>query len=274
MDFFSLLQAVITAVYLAGTVLVFAGPMLHRERLKSLGNAAAVAGFALHTVDLALYLSLERGAALTEGSFYFSFLAWSILAIYFILWWRLRLGFLGLTAAPLALLLFAASLATVGTRAGMPKALTGLFFSLHIGALFASISLLTMAFGAAVAFLYLERKIKTKTKLTGLGKEMPSLSVLDKVNHWTILPGFPLFTLGVGSGFIWARLEFGRVFSRDPKEVVALFIWFLFALLFHQRLALGWKGRKTASMAVWVFAFTLISLAGVNLLLPTHHGFK
>ena len=274
MDYFSLLQAVIIAVYLTGTVLVFAGPILHKDRLKSLGNVAAVAGFALHTLDIILYLSLERGLALTEGSFYFSLLAWSLLLIYFILWWRLRLGFLGLTAAPLALLLFVSSLASVGTRVPMPKSLIGVFFGLHIGSLFASISLLTMAFGAALAFIYLEKKIKTKAKLSGLGKEMPSLSVLDKVNHWVILTGFPLYTLGLVTGFLWARQAFGRVFSWDPKEVVALFVWFLFALLFHQRLALGWRGRKTAVMAIWVFGFTMLSLVGVNFFVVTHHGFK
>ena len=58
---------------------------------------------------------------------------------------------------------------------------------------FLAISLLAMACGAGAAYLYLERKIKTKEKLAGFAKALPSLSACDTVNRWAVAaPASPL----------------------------------------------------------------------------------
>ncbi|MGD9609579.1 MAG: inner membrane protein YpjD [Desulfovibrionaceae bacterium] len=259
--------------YFVGATLHLLGIVFGRPGLRRLGSLATVAGFALHTVDLAVLLGAEGGTALLSGEFYFSLLAWSLLVIFLFLWWRLRLELLGLLAAPLALFLFLSSQAVTATRMPLPKALGGLFFGLHIGALFLAISLLAMACGAGAAYLYLERKIKTKEKLAGFAKALPSLSACDTVNRWAVAAGFPLYTVGLLSGFIWAKLTWNRIFSYDPKEIIAIGVWLFFAFLFHQRLFLGWRGRKTAKMAIWIFSLTLVSLLLINFFVPTHHSF-
>lgn len=252
--------------YLLG--IVAAKPMLRRA-----GSLTTVAGFALHTLDLALLLTLEGGTALVSGQFYFSLLAWSLLFIFFLVWWRLHLEVLGLLAAPLALLLFLSSEIVTASRLPLPRLLGGLFFGLHIGALFLAIALLAMAFGAGAAYLHLERKIKTKTKVAGFARTLPSLSACDAVNGWAVAVGFPLYTVGLLSGFIWAHFTWHRAFSGDPKEITALAIWLLFAFLFHQRLFLGWRGRKTARLAIWIFSLSLVSMLCINFFVPTHHSF-
>jgi ABC-type transport system involved in cytochrome c biogenesis permease subunit len=259
--------------YFVGATLHLLGIVTRRPGLRRCGSLATVAGFALHTADLAVLLGAEGGTALLSGEFYFSLLAWSLLFIFLLLWWRLRLELLGLLAAPLALFLFLSSQAVTATRMPLPKALGGLFFGLHIGSLFLAISLLAMACGAGVAYLYLERKIKTKEKLAAFAKGLPSLSACDTVNRWAVAVGFPLYTVGLLSGFIWAKLTWNRIFSYDPKEIIAIAIWLLFAFLFHQRLFLGWRGRKTAKMAIWISGLTLVSLLLINFFVPTHHSF-
>lgn len=274
MGSFEILQLIITGLYLLAAILFFTGVFANRERLRALSSWMAVVAFGLHTVDIGAVLFMHRGAALASGNFYFSLFAWSLILIYFVVWWRLRSHFLGLTASPLALILFFSSTAVQHLTVTMPKKLTVLFVGMHIGTLFLSMALLAMAFGAGMAFMYLDRKIKAKEKLEGFRKEMPSLETFDKVNHWAIVAGFPLYTFGLVSGFIWGRQTWGKVFTWDPKEIIAVFIWFAFAFLFHQRLIYGWKGRKPARLAIWVFLFTLVSMVGVNFLLPTHHSFK
>ena len=263
----------VLAAYFFGATLHLLGVVSGRKKLRHAGEALTVSGFALHTMDLLVLLAAEGGAALLLGEFYFSLLAWSLLLICLFLWWRLRLEMLGLLAAPLALFLFLSSQAVTAQRMPLPKALGGLFFGLHIGALFLAISLLAMACGAGVAYLYLERKIKTKEKLSGFSKALPALSTCDTVNRWAVGAGFPLYTVGLLSGFIWAKLTWNRIFSYDPKEILAIGVWLLFAFLFHQRLFLGWRGRKTAKLAIWIFGLTLVSLLVINFFVPTHHSF-
>ncbi len=273
MSSLELLRLCVAALYLFGTLLFFAGALSRKDALKRAASWCAIIGFGLHSVSLALDIAGQSFQTLPRG-FYVKFLSWSFLAIFFLVWWRLKLHFLALIASPLALLLFVFSLTLQHKQAVMPESLSGLFFGLHIGSLFFSLALLGMAFGAGIIFLHLNRKIKTKEKLTGFNKDLPALAVFDQVNHWAVLFGFPLFTLGMLSGFIWARFTWGRVLSWDPKEVVSIFIWLFFAVLFHQRLMLGWRGRKPAKMAMWLFIFTVVSLMGVNLFLPTHHSFQ
>jgi len=259
--------------YFLGAILYLLGIVAGRPRLRRLGSLTTLAGFVLHSADLAVLLALEGRIALASGGFYVSLLAWSLLVIFFLLWWRARLESLGLLAAPLALFLFLSSQAATGSRVPLPGLLGGLFFGLHIGALFLAIALLAMACGAGVAYLHLERKIKTKTKVAGFAKTLPSLATCDAVNRWAVAVGFPLYTIGLLAGFTWAHFTWHRTFSCDPKEVTAIAIWLLFAFLFHQRLFLGWRGRKTARLAIWIFVLSLVSMLCINFFLPTHHSF-
>ena len=80
------------------------------------------------------------------------------------------------------------------------------------------------------------------------------MAALDRINGLATLVGFPFYTLGVICGFVWAGLAWGSMFSGDPKELMSLAVWALYALLFHQRQALGWQGRKPALMALGIFS--------------------
>lgn len=269
LELFSLLVIIL---YGMGTLAIVGGMALRKEHLKHQANWLAVAGFALHSVVLMLSLAGHSWEELSKG-YYVQFLSWSMLVIYFFLWWRMRLVFLAITASPLALLLFIGSFTLTGVQGKLPPQLAGWFFGLHIGTLFLSFGLLAMASFSGLIFLRLDKKIKSKKILTHFDKEMPALAVFDKVNHLAVIAGFPLYTIGLASGFVWARLAWGKIISGDPKEIVSILIWFLFAWLFHQRLVLGWRGRKAAKAVVWLFAFSVFSLVGINFFMPTHHSF-
>lgn len=262
----------IILLYGLGTLAIVVGMAAHKPVLKTASNWLAIAGFVLHTAVLLILLYNTGWAALSKG-YYLQFLSWSMLLIYFFMWWRLRFSFLSLTASPLALLLFIKSYMVQGVQGKLPESLAGLFFGLHIGTLFLSFGLLAMAFGAGIIFTRLEKKIKTKEPLNDFDKEMPALASFDKVNHIAVTAGFPLYTLGIASGFVWAGLAWGKVISGDPKEIISIVVWFMFAWLFHQRLALGWRGRKAATAVIWLFAVSVFSLVGINFFMPTHHSF-
>lgn len=272
MSTLELVSIAIIVLYGFGTLFIVAGITGRKETLKRLSNYCAIAGFTLHTIVLHGSLMTLGWEKLPTG-YFIQFLSWSLLVIYFFMWWRLRLTFLALTAAPLAFLLFIGSFTLEGVKGTLPPSLVAPFFGLHIGTLFLSFGLLTMAFVSGLLFLRMDRKIKRKERLSTFEKDLPALSTFDKVNHLAVVAGFPLYTIGMASGFVWARLAWGRLISGDPKEIISILVWFIFAWLFHQRLIRGWRGRKAAKAIVWLFAISVFSLVGVNLFMPTHHSF-
>ncbi len=269
-----LFELIIALLYLCGSIAYPIGLGLRYAALKRAATWTSGAALALHTVDLIMRLTDTGASTLQHGQFYISLLGWFIVLMFFVLWWRLKHDFLSMITAPLALILFSSSLAVSTQVLAVPEQWSALWFSLHVGTIFVSLALMAMAFGAGLVYLYLERKIKTKARLPEFSKDLPSLETFDRANHWAVLIGFPLYTISLLSGFVWASFTWKRVISWDPKELISLFIWLIFALLYHQRLGLGWKGRKPAKTAIVLFALCAISLLGVNFLLPTHHSFR
>lgn len=273
MEWTSLIEYAVVALYFSAAALFPTGMIGRRQPLMRLAALCTVGGFGLHTLRIALAFAAFRQATFSQGGLYFSLLAWVVLGLFLIIWWRKRLEFMALAAAPLALLLYLASMSIPQSVIKLPGTLSGLFFTLHIGSMFVSISLLAMAFAAGALFVHIDGKIKAKEKLTGFRKDLPSLNTFDLANKWAVLWGFPLYSLGLLAGFVWGRFEWGRMITGDPKEIVTLIIWGVYAYLFHQRLAMGWRGRKAALLAMMVFVFCVVSLVGVNFLTKSHHNF-
>ena len=78
--------------------------------------------------------------------------------------------------------------------------------------------------------------------------------------------GFPLLTIGIISGAVWANEDWGSYWSWDPKETWALITWLTFAIYLHTRLNKGWEGKKAAYVAAVGFIIIWICYLGVNLL--------
>ena len=269
-----LFDLLIALLYLTGSVAYPLGLGLRRQFLKRVAVWTSVVAVGLHTLDLGVRFAEIGAANLQHGQFYMSLLAWFVVLVFFVLWRRLKHDFLAMITAPLALILFSSSLAIRTQVLAVPQHFSALWFSLHVGTIFVSLGLITMAFGAGLAYLHLERIIKTKAKMPNFSKDLPSLETFDRANHWAVSIGFPLYTISLMSGFLWASFTWKRVVSWDPKELISIAIWILFAVLFHQRSALGWRGRKPAKTAIVLFALCLVSMVGVNFLLPTHHSFR
>lgn len=271
---FRLLDFFIAILYFTGALSFLIGLIYSNKKIQDRSVIITATGFGLHSLDLVLKYTLGIGEILTQSQFYISLLAWSFLLIYFLLWWRLKLKFLSITAAPMALLVFTGSLAISPSTLPIPGILQGLWFGLHIGSLFISMALLALAFGAGLTYIYLDRKIKSKTRLSNVSKDMPSLNSFDRANHLAVIIGFPLYTVGVLSGFIWAAFTWKTIFTWDPKEVITVIIWLIFAWLFHRRVSGAWKGKKPAQMIILIFILTLTSFIGINFFTETHHSLR
>jgi len=99
------------------------------------------------------------------------------------------------------------------------------------------------------------------------------LSDLDSLSFRILAFGFPLLTLGILSGAVWANEAWGSYWSWDPKETWAFITWLIFAFYLHTRLQYGWEGKKSASVATFGFFILWICYLGVNLLGKGLHSY-
>lgn len=99
------------------------------------------------------------------------------------------------------------------------------------------------------------------------------VETIDNISYRIIGLGFPLLTIGIISGGVWANEAWGSYWSWDPKETWALITWLVFAAYLHARITRGWQGRKPAILAATGFVVVWVCYLGVNLLGKGLHSY-
>ncbi len=228
---------------------------------------------ALFHATAILVRSIEiRQLAVTSSQEALSFFAWMLVVTYLVVQTRLQLRILGSFVAPLAVLfMFISSIlpAHIIPRGGIFQSGWVIF---HVTTLFFANALFALAFSAGIMYLLQERQIKRKSFGFLYGR-LPSLERLDKINYYCLIVGFPLMTAGLITGFAYASVDsvWRSPWNWDPKEIFALITWVIYAISLHERLTVGWRGRKAAWMAIFGFLAVLITFLGVNLFMKGHH---
>jgi cytochrome c-type biogenesis protein CcsB len=96
---------------------------------------------------------------------------------------------------------------------------------------------------------------------------------LDNISYRIIGLGFPLLTIGIIAGAVWANEAWGSYWSWDPKETWAFITWLVFAAYLHARITKGWQGRRPAILAATGFLVVWVCYLGVNLLGKGLHSY-
>lgn len=132
-----------------------------------------------------------------------------------------------------------------------------------------------VAFGLGIMYL-----IKVRHKGGSLKVEqsswldrLPNENILDDIAYKMIGFAFPMLTLCIITGAIWANYAWGTYWSWDPKETWSLITWLVYAAYLHARLMYGWKGKRAAWMAILGFLAVLFTFFGVNYFLPGLHSY-
>lgn len=172
---------------------------------------------------------------------------------------KFKVNALGIIVAPVGLMVTLGTffLGTSADTSSLPIAFTGF----HVFANLVGVALFLLACGAAIMYLIQERRLKKKKLLLGKKSNLPALDSLDKAIHRFLILGFPLLTVGVASGTVWAReLELG---SPDMvlRTIVGYGTWLLIAAILILRGAAGWRGRRAAYGAVAGFICEVVMLS-------------
>jgi ABC-type transport system involved in cytochrome c biogenesis permease subunit len=272
MNWTEILPGLVLLHAVMATVAVLSGFLSRNERIKLAASGLLLAVFTIQTSQLIVMIVLRENAEIAQTD-YIQILIWMLAALSLYVWRVKRLHSLGLILAPLNLVIALWAM-LFGMEQALPVGKTPAgFFTIHIGCMFASLALVALGFCAAIIFLLQARILKAKAAISGFMQDFPSLSRLDSINKFTVSAGFIAYSLGIVFGMVSARLQWGMLLNYNPKEVLSLIIWALYAFLFQQRLAKGWQGKKPAIMIIVIFAACLFSLVIVNMFMTTHHGF-
>lgn len=260
-------------IYFVATVAYLAYLIKPRETLGQASRWLITAGFLLHCAfTLDRYLEAGR-TPITNLHESLSFFSLSIVGVFIIIERKYKVFILGSFVTPVALILMLVSTIFPTAITPLNPALKSKWLAVHTTVAFFGYATFAVAFGAAIMYLIQEHFLKSK-KLGAMYQKLPSLDKLDDINYRCLTFGFPLLTLAIISGAIWAETAWGTYWSWDPKETWSLITWFVYAALLHGRLTTGWRGKKAAILAIIGFFVLLFTFIGVNLLLPGLHSYK
>lgn len=156
-------------------------------------------------------------------------------------------------------------------------ALQSNWLTVHVISYFCAYAVLTVSFVSSIIFFVVRRKSPAE------GEEDPSRK-FTLVTRKSIQFAFPLLTIGLITGAVWAKQAWGEYWSWDPKETWSLITWLIYLNFLHLRYTLPglvasmkWKPR-TAPFLENIFAFSGFLLngftyLGVNYLLAGLHAY-
>jgi ABC-type uncharacterized transport system permease subunit len=171
---------------------------------------------------------------------------------------RFKIDVVGAFVAPMALTFLLAS-RLVAANVAEAHQFRSAILPFHVAANLMGVALFTLAFAAAVAYLVQERRLKQK-KLDGVMQRLPPLDALDKAEHRFLILGFPMMTIGILTGTLWAKeVEAGGA-AEITRAAFGYVSWSLFGLVLLLRAAAGWRGRRAAYGTIAGFGFALLVL--------------
>jgi len=229
-------------------------------------------GFVLHTISIVLrYADAGRMPAVNPHEA-ISFFSWCIVLIFLILEFRYKIGLLGSFIMPLVFVLMLSSAMLPREIKPLSPELQSYWLSIHTILAFIGNAAFAMASGIGVMYLIQERYVKSKHP-SGLFQRLPSLQILDEINYRLITIGFPLLTLAIITGALWAKSAWGSYLRGDSRVLWAIVTWLTYAVVLHTRLLAGWRGKRSAILSIIGFITILIAFFGIKLIKKGLHVF-
>ena len=145
-------------------------------------------------------------------------------------------------------------------------ALQSPLLAIHVGA-----AVLAYAV-AGVAFLAAAAELGQRATADGIGL-LPTAETARAVGHRAVLIAFPILTIAIALGSVWANLAWRSYWSNDPKELAAAATWLVFGAYLH----VAARRDKWERLAPWLivlgFAGVLFTYIGAGLFFIGEHSY-
>lgn len=141
-----------------------------------------------------------------------------------------------------------------------------LLLTVHVGTAALAYAVSGVAFVAAAA------EIGQRASGHAL-KALPSAAALRAVAHRSVLVAFPILTVAIVLGSVWANLAWRAYWSNDPKELAAAATWLVFGAYLH----VAGRRDRWQRLAPWLillgFAGVLFTYIGAGLFFVGEHSY-
>ena len=105
-------------------------------------------------------------------------------------------------------------------------------------------------------------------------KRLPDSIQLENYAYRLIIIGFIFWTFTLIAGAVWAEKAWGRYWGWDTKEVWTFIIWTIYAGYIHARSTRGWRGTRSAWLAMIGFAAVMFNFTIVNIFFKGLHAYS
>jgi HemX protein len=200
-----------------------------------------------------------------------SLFGWLLAVTYLCLEIYHRQRTVGAFVVPVILAFFFAAYAVPG-HAGSPAIAKGVVFALHV-----TLSILAyaaFALSCVLSLMYLaEERLLRARKMGDVVWRLPSLEVLERMSHSSVLLGLVTIAVGTGLGFLAVDRQTGQFWFYDPKYIVTLVVLLLYLAYFRLARTTAWRGARASRLCVFNFVVVILSFTVVNLYFSQHHRF-
>ncbi|MFC5858114.1 c-type cytochrome biogenesis protein CcsB [Agromyces flavus] len=189
------------------------------------------------------------------------------------------LRFLGTFVTGLVLVLL--GIATVNFYVSvvpLPPALQSVWLVIHVFVATSAVGFFALGFALSVVQLMQARREAVAATADAVKKSflatLPDSVSLENLAYRVNIVGFILWTFTLMAGAIWAEKAWGRYWGWDTKEVWTFIIWVVYAGYIHARATRGWRGSRSAWLAIIGFSAVLFNFTVVNLFFKGLHAYS
>lgn len=246
-----------------------------RKAMLSLLGLGLLLHLAAFAVRLAAFWAYPENRWFLPVNSFFGALSYMALALafaFFVIEARMKLGILGAFILPfVAGSLGLAVLKADASVTSLAPQLQSYWLNIHPMILMTAYAAFANSFGVCLALLIQERQLKSR-KPSELCYRLPSLDELDSLNGRIIAFTLPLLLIGLGMGAVWAHEIWGRPWTWDPKETMALITAAFYGEFLWLRYVSRLRGRKPVYVSMVGFACLLVTFFGAEMS-SGRHGF-
>lgn len=274
-------------IFVLSYIFIYAGLKNWSEKAYSIFIYSIYIGYFVQTILIFIWIDVHGFNGLMPVDYIFFFNAWLLMTAVFLFSFFLKAKYILVYITPIVILNLLISFAAPHLMIKSPfqNNLNMSILLVHIILILIGDSLFALAFVISLIYIFQERRIKLKKNLKLFDKKNTqfdkvfyrgkgyNLELLDDINYLCLKIGFPLITVGIATGMYLSSTILRSFINARPIEIVSLITWLIYAILLHERISKGVRGKRAAVFSIVGFLFVICSICFSVFLFPEFHGF-